>query len=221
MLVRLEPAYSFCYNLPMFNSISGIITGKLPKQVFIDTHGIEWVVTVPDVCLDELPPTGSSARVFTWLNHTENTMELYGFARKEERDLFFDLLKVDGIGAKGAIKIMSGISAAQLVSALDSGNLAALEKISGIGKKTAAKMMLTLKGKLTLPDAPSVAKPMYEGEYALIVDSLCSMGYERAASAAAVSKISAELTADASFAAKPRIEREDSVFKKALMELAQ
>ena len=114
----------------MFNSISGVVTGKFPKQIHIDTRGIEWAITVPDVCLDEFPAVGLEARVYTWLNHTENGMDLYGFARKEERDLFFDLLKVDGIGAKGAIKIMSGVSASQLVSALDAGNLDVLEKIN-------------------------------------------------------------------------------------------
>ncbi|MGP1459407.1 MAG: Holliday junction branch migration protein RuvA [Treponema sp.] len=206
----------------MFNSISGTLTGKFPKQIHIDTHGIEWAITVPDVCLDELPAVGQETRVYTWLSHTENGMDLYGFARKEERDLFFDLLKVDGIGAKGAIKIMSGVSASQLVSALDAGNLDVLEKINGIGKKTAAKMMLALKGKLTLPEnsAAAVQSPA-ANEYAVVIDSLCSMGYERSLCADAVSKIAAQLASDASFAKKSRTEKEDIVFKKSLMEMAQ
>lgn len=206
----------------MFNSISGTVTGKFPKQIHIDTRGIEWAITVPDVCLDEFPSVGQETRVFTWLNHTENGMDLYGFARKEERDLFFDLLKVDGIGAKGAIKIMSGVSASQLISALDAGNLDVLEKINGIGKKTAAKMMLTLKGKLTLPQSgSSVAQTSQTGEYAVVIDSLCSMGYERALCADAVSKIVLQLASDPAFEKKSRTEKEDIVFKKSLVEMAQ
>ena len=89
----------------MFNSLSGIITGKFPQKLFIDTHGIEWDVTVPDSALDKLPDIGSEGRVFVWMQHTDNLMNLYGFASDRDRSLFFDLLKVDGIGPKGAVKI--------------------------------------------------------------------------------------------------------------------
>ena len=90
----------------MFNSLSGIITGKLPNTVYIDTHGIEWAVTVPGSTLDSLPPVGQNGKIYTYLVHTEDLMSLYGFASAEERQLFLDLLKVDGIGPKGAVKIL-------------------------------------------------------------------------------------------------------------------
>ena len=80
----------------MFNSLTGIITGKFPKHIYLQTQGIEWDIIVPDSCLDEFPLVGSECKVYTWLNHTENGMDLFGFAKQEERFLFFDLMKVDG-----------------------------------------------------------------------------------------------------------------------------
>ena len=123
----------------MFNSLTGTITGKFPQKVFIDTHGIEWDVTVPDTALDALPPVGSEGKVYVWMQHTDSLMNLYGFASVSDRDLFFDLLKVEGIGPKAAIKIMGNISAASLAQILDSGDVNALQKVPGVGKKTAAK----------------------------------------------------------------------------------
>ncbi len=136
----------------MFNSLTGIITGKFPKQVFIDTNGVEWDLCVPDSNLDMLPPVGNEARIFTWLQHTDQLMSLYGFASVDERSLFLDLLKVDGVGPKGAVKIMSSVSSSRLTDILEKGDLEMLEKIPGVGKKTAGKMILTLKGKLKLSE---------------------------------------------------------------------
>ena len=70
----------------MFNSLTGIITGKFPKQIFIDTNGVEWDLCVPDSNLDMLPPVGNEARVFTWLQHTDQLMTLYGFASAEDAE---------------------------------------------------------------------------------------------------------------------------------------
>mgnify|MGYP002732740907 FL=1 len=84
----------------MFNSISGIITGKFPKQLFIENNGIEWDICVPDSNLDMFGTVGSEARVFTWLSHTDVSMALYGFASAEERTLFFDLLKLTELGLR-------------------------------------------------------------------------------------------------------------------------
>ena len=87
----------------MFNSLNGIITGKFSKKIYLQTQGIEWSIIVPESCLDEFPCVGKECKVYTWLNHTENSMDLFGFAKEEERMLFFDLLKVDGIGPESAL----------------------------------------------------------------------------------------------------------------------
>lgn len=204
----------------MFNSLTGTITGKFPRQLFIETNGIEWSVCVPDSCLNEFSPVGAEGKVYTYLNHYENGMDLYGFAKPEERNLFFDLLKVDGIGPKAAIKIMSSVNVNELVSVLESGEVSVLEKIPGVGKKTAAKMMLALKGKLTVPETETILIKK-ESAFSVVVSSLCEMGYDRIAVENTVAKIAADFSKEADFSAKTQAEKEDSVFKKAIMEMAR
>lgn len=204
----------------MINSIKGTITGKFPKQLLLENNGIEWDIIVPDSCLNEFPALGSEAKAYTYLNHYENGMDLYGFATMEERNLFLDLLKVDGVGPKAAVKIMSSVSLKELVSVLESGEVGLLEKIPGVGKKTAAKMMLALKGKLTIPETETIRVPK-NSAYSVVITSLCDMGYDRQLAEKTVSQIVAELSKDPSFAEKSQTEKEDSVFKKALMEMAR
>ena len=122
---------NFNYNRNMFNSLTGIITGKFPKQVFIDTNGVEWDLCVPDSNLDMLPPVGNEAKIYTYLQHTDQLMSLYGFASADERSVFLDLLKVDGVGPKGAVKIMSAVSSARMLDVLEKG-----EKVEIKGKGT-------------------------------------------------------------------------------------
>lgn len=206
----------------MFNSLTGIITGKFPKQVFIDTNGVEWDLCVPDSNLDMLPPVGNEARIFTWLQHTDQLMTLYGFASAEERTVFLDLLKVDGVGPKGAVKIMSAVSSGRLMDVLEKGDLEMLEKIPGVGKKTAGKMMLTLKGKLTLRDTGSgdMVRVAAASPYADVVLSLASMGYDKKIVEQKLAQLVEALTNDASFAGKSQKEREDILFRRAIVELA-
>ena len=203
----------------MFNSLSGTITQKLPKQLLLETNGIEWDITVPDTCLNNFPPVGNQGKVYTYLNHYENGMDLYGFSSQEERSLFFDLLKVDGVGPKAAVKIMSSVSLKDLVSILDREDLSGLEKIPGIGKKTAAKMLLSLKGKLTIPD--SAAPLIRKKEYEVVTASLIEMGYERQQIEKAISDVLPSLQQESSFNSAPQSEKENSVFRKVLMEIAR
>lgn len=206
----------------MFNSLSGIITAKLPKQVFIETNGIEWDLCVPDSNLDMLPPVGNEARVFTWLQHTDQLMTLYGFASADERSLFLDLLKVDGVGPKGAVKIMSSVSSSRLMEILENGDLEMLEKIPGVGKKTAGKMILTLKGKLKLSENTGVAvvRVAAAGPYADVVSSLASMGYDKRLVEQKIAQLVEVLSGQSDFAEKSQKEREDLLFRRALVELA-
>ena len=204
----------------MFNSISGIITGKFPKQLFIENNGIEWDICVPDSNLDMFGTVGSEARVFTWLQHTDVSMALYGFASAEERTLFFDLLKVDGIGAKGAVKIMSSVSSGRLTEVLENGDLEMLEKIPGVGKKTAGKMLLALKGKLSLSSAVRVVDLGKNAEFSDVIDSLSSMGYDKKLVEQKVLQLVEVLKGDKDFASKSQKEKEDILFRRAIVELA-
>jgi len=206
----------------MFNSLTGIITGKFPKQIFIDTNGVEWDLCVPDSNLDMLPPVGNEARVFTWLQHTDQLMTLYGFASAEERSVFLDLLKVDGVGPKGAVKIMSSVSSSRLLDVLERGDLEMLEKIPGVGKKTAGKMILTLKGKITLRESSGgeVVRLAAASPYADVVLSLASMGYDKKLVEQKLAQLLESLTNDAAFTGKSQKEREDILFRRAIVELA-
>ena len=204
----------------MFNSITGIITGKFPKQIFLDNNGIEWDICVPDSNLDKLPSVGSEAKVYTWLQHTDMAMCLYGFSSFEERALFLDLLKVDGVGPKGAVKIMSSASSSELMNILENGDVGLLEKIPGVGKKTAGKMMLALKGKLSLEDNQSVIKISSNAPFSDVVNSLAAMGYDKKAVEQKIAEILDLLSTDKSFAGKTQKEKEDILFRRAIVELA-
>ena len=213
----------------MFNSLSGTITGKFPQKLFLDTNGIEWDIIVPDTTLDDLPRLGEKARVFTWMQHTDSAMNLFGFASAKDRDLFFDLNKVEGVGPKSAIKIMSNIQRDQLISSLESGDLAALEKIPGLGKKTAQKMLLALKGKLTLEeDLPGVKVVVNRsGEFSDVVSALANMGYDKRMVEECISKLVEELNrelpppGEVAFKDKTRDAKEEILFRKAIVALAQ
>jgi len=204
----------------MFNSISGIITGKFPRQLFLDNNGIEWDICIPDSNLELLPPVGNEAKIYTWLHHTDMLMNLYGFASSEERSVFLDLLKVDGVGPKGAVKIMSSVSSGRLNDVLERGDVEMLEKIPGVGKKTAAKMMLALKGKLKLSETNSSINIQSASPYSDVVSSLVSMGYDKRLVEQKVSQLAESLASQADFADKTQKDREDLIFRRAIVELS-
>ncbi|MBP5697568.1 MAG: Holliday junction branch migration protein RuvA [Treponema sp.] len=205
----------------MFNSFTGTITFKGPQKLCIDTHGIEWELTVPESSLLDIPPVGQEGRVYTWLQHTDALMNLYGFASESDRELFLNLLKVDGIGPKGAVKIMSNISATDLASVLESGDVDRLQKVPGVGKKTAGKMLLALKGKLSLSEDSSVSLPKKDAlPFADVALALSNMGYDKKTAEAAVAKIAGRLAEDPSFASQSQVQKEEFVFRQAIVELA-
>ena len=190
----------------------------MPQTLHLDTGGIEWDIAVPDSGLDALPPVGSEARIFTWLLHREDAMKLFGFASAQERSLFLDLLKVDGVGAKGALKIMSGISPQQLTQALDSEDLAQLERLPGVGKKTAQKMMLALKGKLAFGENAAVKPTPANSRWQDLIQALTDMGYDRRDCEAVILRLEQELAAE--LQDKSPSQQEELLFRRAIVELA-
>jgi Holliday junction DNA helicase RuvA len=172
----------------MFNSIRGLVTGKNAEGLWLTTGGLEWDLAVPLTDQAELPPPGEEAQIFTWLYHREDQMKLYGFASVKRRATFLELLKVEGIGPKGALKIMGGIGQGELEAALETGDLNRLERVPGLGKKTAQKMLLALKGKLASLDGDRDGGP-----YGDLAEALAGMGYDRRAAAEALAKAAADL----------------------------
>jgi holliday junction DNA helicase RuvA len=164
----------------MFNSLSGELTFKGDERLCVQTGGVEWELVVSRKTLERLPPVGAVARVFTCLVHREDAMRLYGFSDTAERSLFLDLQKVEGMGPRGAMKILSGVDREQFARALEHDDVDALSTIPGVGKKTAQKIILTLKGKLTSSSEPE--KSVEED----ITSALVGMGFERKLARSAV-----------------------------------
>jgi holliday junction DNA helicase RuvA len=155
----------------MFNSLSGEITHKDGEKLLLSTGGIEWEILSSARSLAALPVVGSGARVFTHLYHREDTMRLYGFATSAERDLFLELMRVEGVGPRVAIRILSGVDVARFVEAVDRGDLATLTSIPGVGEKMGQKILLRLKGKLVSPEDGGLHED--------IVVALTGMGFDR------------------------------------------
>ena len=199
----------------MFNSIFGTITAKFPQILYLETSsGIEWSLSVSESTLNSLATVGSQARIYTWMYHKEDAMKLFGFSSIEERSVFLDLLKVDGVGPKGALKILSSLPYTLLVEALENEDLAKLEKISGIGKKTAQKMLLTLKGKLTLYSENEKFSSKVSVWNDVIV-ALTNMGYDKKNCETVIEKIAKDIDSSLSQSAK-----EELLFRKAIVELS-
>ncbi|GHT73146.1 Holliday junction ATP-dependent DNA helicase RuvA [Spirochaetia bacterium] len=195
----------------MFNSIRGKLTAKLSDILHIETGGIEWNIAMPATDLSRLPPVGEEAQVYLWLYHREDLMKLFGFADDTRRVTFLELLKVEGIGPKAALKIMSGIGQEELERALEAEDLSRLEAVPGLGKKTAQKMILTLKGKLAMAKTPAVTSSPY-GELA---EALAGMGYDRRAAAEALNKAEVALPPGVTGTEKEKI-----LFKQAILYLS-
>jgi Holliday junction DNA helicase RuvA len=172
----------------MFNSISGEITGKEEEKLHVMTGGVEWELAVSRRASERFPAVGQTVRVYAYLVHREDVMKLYGFFDASERALFLDLQKVEGVGPRGAMKILSGIQGEEFSRALDHDDVEALSAVPGIGKKTAQKIILTLKGKLT----PAATAPARNAELD-IATALVGMGFDRktakAAAAAALQSL--------------------------------
>lgn len=203
----------------MFNRILGVLSGRSADSIFVLTGGIEWDISVPLRAAGLFGPIGEQTEVFVWLHHYEDGMKLFGFPSAHERSLFLDLMKVDGIGPKQALKVLSGISPADLAAALDAGNLAALQKISGVGPKLAQKMVLALKGRLVeVGSGGSASAPASPWDD--LVAALVSMGFDRKAAEASVRAQAGEIPSGVDGSPSSKLEGERELFRRALLDLS-
>lgn len=206
--MRYAPAV---YNRAMFNAVRGTLCYKGADTIRVDNQGVEWEFSVPARSVDSFGRLGDEARVLAWLLHRDDQMRLYGFVSEAERSIFLELMSVDGIGPKAALKILGGIGAAELETALESEDLARLESIPGLGKKTAQKLVFTLKGKL--PSRMAAQAALLAGPHDDIVRALVDMGYDKRKVVDAVTRVDAELPASLP-------ERERELFRRAIVELS-
>lgn len=181
----------------MYAYVRGVLAELEPNHIVIDVNGIGYNIYIPTNCFDYLPNMGEECKVYTYLYLREDAMMLYGFLRKDDLELFKQLISVSGIGPKGAIGVLSVLSADDLRFAILSGDAKAIAKAPGIGAKTAQRVILELKDKISLEDA---FEKKLEHADALVksadsqvkndaVLALTALGYSSAESLKAVSKV--------------------------------
>lgn len=132
----------------MIGLLRGRILHKQPPQLLLDVQGVGYEIDAPMTTFYNLPNVGEDVTLYTHLAVREDAHTLYGFLKTTDRDLFRHLLKVNGVGARLALTILSGMEPAQFVQYLQHGDTDALVRLPGIGKKTAERLLLELKGKL-------------------------------------------------------------------------
>jgi holliday junction DNA helicase RuvA len=164
--------------------LSGRLLAKQPPQLLVDVGGVAYELDVPMSTFYGLPATGEPVTLYTHLVVREDAHTLYGFATLEERSAFRQLIRISGIGARTALSVLSGLSVADLAQAVTMQDAAALTRIPGIGKKTAERLLLELKGKL----AETAAAAAHQGSD--VVNALVALGYSDKEAVAAVKGLS-------------------------------
>ena len=185
----------------MIGRLRGNILEKQPPLVLIEANGVGYEVHMPMTCFYELPELHQEAVIFTQFVVREDAQLLFGFNSKQERALFRELIKVNGVGPKLALAILSGMSAQQFVTAVEREEVSTLVKLPGVGKKTAERLVVEMKDRfkgmhgdlfggdapftLSAPSAASGANDA-EGE---AVAALVALGYKPQEASRMVSKI--------------------------------
>jgi len=178
----------------MISHLRGTILEKHPNQVIVDVQGVGYDVTIPISAYSSLPDQGAPVQLHIHTHVREDALSLFGFLAASDKALFEKLITVSGIGPKLAITALSGLTTADLVSAIRSGSVEQLVRIPGVGKKTAERMVLELRDKLGPIDAAAhsggVAAP--KSAFASIeedvISALMNFGGTRASAEAAVTK---------------------------------
>ena len=175
----------------MIGKLTGTLAERNPPQVVVDCNGVGYEVDVPMSTFYNLPHTGERVSLLTHFVVREDAQILYGFGTHEERAAFRQLIKISGIGPRMALGVLSGLSVgelSQIVTLQDAGRLV---KIPGIGKKTAERLLLELKGKL----GADLALPAHAATDAQadILQALIALGYSDKEAKAALSRLDGEL----------------------------
>jgi len=177
----------------MIGKLSGTVLQKNPPEVLVACQGVGYEVQVSMGTFYTLGELGSTVHLWTHLVVREDAHVLFGFATQEERAAFRELIKVSGVGPRTALSLLSGMSVADLTHAVATQESGRMQKVPGIGKKTAERLLLELRGKLgdALPGAPSAQA---SGVTADIVQALLALGYNEREASAAVQRLPAEVS---------------------------
>ncbi len=180
----------------MIGRLTGTLAEKSPPQLLIDVHGLGYEVDVPMSTFYNLPGLGEQVTLLTHYVVREDAHVLFGFLTPEERSTFRTLVKIAGVGPRTALAILSGLSVSELALAVSQQNGARLVKVPGIGKKTAERLLLELKGKigdvLLSPAAgAAIAHPLSDAQ-SDILQALLALGYNDREAAAALKALPAD-----------------------------
>ena len=183
----------------MIGRLRGTIIEKQPPKVLIEVGGVGYEVFMPMTCFYELPDNGQEVIVLTHFAVREDAQILYGFNQEQERELFRELIKVNGVGPKLALAILSGMSAQQFISAVEQGEIKTLVKLPGVGNKTAERLIVEMKDRLkrfaeqlspisTVIEANSVKKSSNQIE-SEAVSALIALGYKPQEASRIINKV--------------------------------
>ncbi len=178
----------------MIGRISGMLLDKTPPLALIDCNGVGYECEVPMSTFYLLPQVGEKVTLLTHFVVREDAQLLFGFGTHQERLMFRQLLKVNGIGAKSALAILSGLSIDELIQAVSLQEAGLLTRVPGIGKKTAERLLLELKDKFTLDSALSIKGSGITSISQDVLNALIALGYNERESLNAVKSLDANLT---------------------------
>lgn len=176
----------------MIARLTGRLVEKHPPSIVVDVHGVGYELDVPMSTFYHLPATGQEVTLLTHLVVREDAHLLFGFGSEGERQLFRQLLRISGIGARTALSLLSGLSVAEVQAAVAQQDSARLTRIPGIGKKTAERLLLELKDKLgPVAGSPAQTAAAPAGDDAL--NALVALGYSDKEARAALARLGPEL----------------------------
>lgn len=185
----------------MIGFLRGTLFDKQPPFVTLDVNGVGYELEVPMSTLFQLPDTGRPLELYTHLVVREDAQLLYGFYCRRDRQMFRELIRLNGVGPKLALALMSGMSAEELVACVHAEDAARLMKVPGVGKKTAERLLVELKGKfgdwdvapagVSLPASPATAPGAASVEQDA-VSALVSLGFKPAEASRAVRAVYAD-----------------------------
>lgn len=171
----------------MIGKLTGTLLEKNPPQILIDCHGVGYEVDVPMSTFYNLPNVGEAVALLTHFVVREDAQILYGFVTATEREAFRQLIKVTGVGPRMALGLLSGLTVAELAHAVTAQEVARLVKVPGVGKKTAERLLLELKGKLGADLGPLPAGAVAASDtHSDIQQALLALGYNDKEAAAAL-----------------------------------
>ncbi|MEA3393796.1 MAG: Holliday junction branch migration protein RuvA [Pseudomonadota bacterium] len=175
----------------MIGRLTGTLLEKNPPEVLVDCHGVGYEVQVSMSTFYNLPNLGEKVSLLTHFIVREDAQLLYGFGTPTEREAFRQLIKISGVGPRTALAVLSGMSVAELAQAVSLQEAGRLVKVPGIGKKTAERLLLELKGKLGA-DIGAVGGPVNDAQ-GDILQALLALGYSDKEAAAALKALPADI----------------------------